>query len=80
MTPSKPERRPGRVADLTPDELRTLIGEEVEGNLMEMFGDPDAGLELRPEFIAELRKQQEEVAACERGTPLSDVLRELHLD
>lgn len=39
-----------RVSDLSVDELRTLIQESVTQTLMELFRDPDAGLELREDF------------------------------
>jgi hypothetical protein len=44
------------VADLTVDELRTLIREVVIQTFLEMFGDPDEGLELSDEFILELQR------------------------
>jgi hypothetical protein len=37
------------VKDLSVEELRSLIGEVVEEKLRELLGDPDAGLEIRPE-------------------------------
>lgn len=43
-----------KVADLTPEELTALIRESVEAVLIEHFGDPDAGLELREELRARL--------------------------
>jgi len=39
------------VAELTPAELRALIAEVVDERLVELLGDPDEGLELRPEFV-----------------------------
>jgi hypothetical protein len=38
------------VADLTVDELRDLIKEVVTQTILEIFGDPDEGLELREEI------------------------------
>lgn len=38
------------VAELTPPELRALIQEVVRETLTELLGDPDEGLEVRPEF------------------------------
>ena len=43
------------------------------------LSDPDAGLSLRPGFVARLRRQAKRVAAGDRGTPLEEVLRELSL-
>ena len=39
-----------RVADLTVEELRSLIKEVVTQTLLEMFADPDKGLELREDI------------------------------
>lgn len=38
------------VKDLSVEELRSLIGEIVEEKLRELLGDPDEGLEIRPEI------------------------------
>jgi len=38
------------VSDLSVGELRTLIQESVKQTLMELFRDPDEGLELREDF------------------------------
>jgi hypothetical protein len=68
-----------RISDLTVDEFRTLIRETVREVLEELveIDDPDDGLEFRPE-VAEYLKE----ALRERkpGTPLEDVMRDLHLD
>lgn len=72
----KPVRRPATVAEMTPEQLRRLI----EQVLDERLGDPDAGLELRPEVVAGLREQDARVAAGERGKPLADVMKELGLE
>jgi hypothetical protein len=53
------------VADLTVDELRDLIREVVAQTMLELFGDPDAGLELREEFKVKLRKS---FIAVQEGT------------
>ena len=38
------------VAEMTATQLRELIQSAVKETLQEILGDPDAGLELRPEF------------------------------
>lgn len=38
------------VAEMTALQLRTLIRSALKEALQEVLGDPDAGLELRPEF------------------------------
>lgn len=52
------------VAELTPNELRALVAEVVHEQLVELLGDPDEDLELRPEFVQLL---QERVAHFEKG-------------
>jgi hypothetical protein len=65
------------VAQMTPSELQDLIEEAVERKMFEIFGDPDAGLELREEVRERLIRQQREVAAGKLGRPLDEVAREL---
>ena len=43
------------VADLTIDEFINLIQEVVTETILELFGDPDEGLELREEIKERLR-------------------------
>jgi len=52
-----------KVGDLTIDELEDLI----EARILEVLGDPDAGLELRDEVKERLRSS---LAAVERGQRL----------
>lgn len=42
-----------KVADLSTDELKELIGKIIEDKLKELI-DPDAGLKLREDFIQDL--------------------------
>lgn len=42
-----------KVADLSKDEFKKLIGEVIEEKLRDLL-DPDYGLELREDFIAKL--------------------------
>ncbi|MEW5718111.1 MAG: hypothetical protein AB1817_05775 [Chloroflexota bacterium] len=60
------------------EHLKDLMKQAVREVLEEQaaLGDPDAGLELRPEFVAELEEQERRVAAGERGKPLAQVLRD----
>jgi hypothetical protein len=55
------------VADLTVDELKSLIREVVTQTILEIFGDPDEGLELREEIKDRLRRS---LAAAQAGTKL----------
>lgn len=43
-----------KVADLSKEELKTLISEAVEEKFRELF-DPDYGLKLREEFVKRLK-------------------------
>ncbi len=62
------------------EELEGWIEHIVDQRLVELFGDPDEGLELREELVERLRKQQKQVAAGERGQPMEEVFKELRLD
>jgi hypothetical protein len=68
------------VAQMSKDELRELIETSLEQKLLEMFGDPDEGLEIRKSLRDRLVRQQKTVASGERGQPLEDVVRQLGLD
>jgi hypothetical protein len=69
-----------RVADMTKDELREFIRETVREMLEEYeeTGDPDEGLELRPEVAERLRAALKEDIG--QGVTLDDVVRTLGLD
>lgn len=41
---------------MTTTQLNKKIGDIVEQKLLEFFGDPDAGLEVRKSFLADLQK------------------------
>lgn len=43
------------ITEMTVAELKALIRETIEEALWEILADPDAGLELRPEFEKPLR-------------------------
>ena len=57
------------VAEMTAMQLKKLIQSAVKETLQEVLGDPDAGLELRPEFEERLR--QATAYAAEGGRLLS---------
>jgi len=64
------------VAEMTATQLKTLIQSAVKEAMQEFLGDPDAGLELRPEFEERLR---EAVAYVASGQPLLS-LKELRAE
>ena len=66
-----------KVKDLTTDDLRVLIAEVVEEKLKELLGDPDWGLELRPEVAERLRRSLAAMERGEKGRPMEEVARRL---
>lgn len=71
---------PSKVAELTTDELREIIESSIERKLTEMFGDPDAGLEISDSLRLQLERQTEAFKKGKRGKPLEDVIKRLELD
>lgn len=67
------------VAEMTTRELRDMVGNLIEEKLIEMFGDPDQGLELQDSLRERLLRQKRETAAGERGEDFNDVARRLGL-
>ena len=49
-----------KVADLSISELETFISVTIQGILDEILGDPDEGLEIRPEVIERIKKSRRE--------------------
>ena len=64
------------VADLTIAEFRALV-REIVAEVVEELIDPDEGLEVRPEFIEEMK---ELLASDEPTIPAEEVYRQLGLD
>ncbi len=74
-----------KVSDLTVEELRSLIRETVAETLSSLLSatddvDPDAGKELRPEFLGPLLESYKKTQMGERGIPASVVAKELGID
>ncbi len=67
------------VADLTVEEFRELVREVVLQTLAELLRDPDQGLALREEFVAELQRSLEEVKAGEETIPAEEIATKLGL-
>ncbi len=70
---------PIRVAEMTDDELREMIGLVVEQKLLELFGDPDEGLILTKTLRNRLLRQRKATAKGERGELFEDVVARLGL-
>ena len=68
-----------KVADLTVQEFKELVREVVIQTLLEMFGDPDEGPELREDFAAELQRSLTTVEAGGETIPVQDVATRLGL-
>lgn len=47
-----------KIKDLSLEELKTFIDEAVDMRLAERLGDPDVGLNVKPEVIEEIRKSR----------------------
>ena len=62
------------VADLTVAELREMIRAAVVEALAELIEDPDEGLELREEFVEELKRR---MRSDKPAVPLEEVYRRL---
>lgn len=71
---------PSRVADLTVDEFKGLIHEVVTETILELFGDPDIGLELREDMKANLQRSLTAVQAGGETIPAEVVAAKLGLD
>ena len=69
-----------KVADITVNELKKLIREEVKQTITEVFTDPDDGLELRDEFRSDLQRSLAEVEAGSKTKSAQEVATKLGLD
>ena len=67
------------VARMTQEQLREMISETVEEKLIELLGDPDAGLAIRKSLRARLLRQRRKVVQGDRGDSLDAVARKLGL-
>jgi hypothetical protein len=68
------------VAHMTKSELRQMIETIIEQKLLELLGDPDAGLPIRKSVHDRLVRQKQAVVKGQRGEPLEDVLQRLGLE
>lgn len=63
------------VAEMTTDELQTMIEALIDRKLREWLGDPDEGLVLREELQARIMRQRTAFAAGERGSSIEDLMQ-----
>jgi hypothetical protein len=68
------------VAEMTPEELKEMLGELIEAKLTEFLGDPDEPTSLRESLRERLQLQRSAVERGERGEALDDVTRQFGLD
>lgn len=79
-TLTRKRRRAGtKVGEMTKEELQAMI-EGLIDRKMAQWLDPDAGLELRPEIVASIKRQRKEYAAGKHGKSLDEVAARLGLD
>jgi hypothetical protein len=64
-----------KVKELSLEELRTFINEAVDMRLEARLGDPDAGLDVRPEVVKRIRKSRR----CKTTIPAEEVAKRLGL-
>jgi len=67
------------VAEMTARELREMVGDLIEEKLVELFGDPDQGLDLDDSLRDRLLRQKQAVASGDRGQAFDEVVRRLGL-
>lgn len=67
------------ISGLTVSQLEALIERVVERKLIHLLGDPDRGLELKPNIKAKLRRSITAIKRGERGIPAKHVAKELGL-
>jgi hypothetical protein len=77
--PAAPERalEDVSVAEMTAQELKVLIQSALREALEEVLGDPDADLELRPEFEDRLRQAVDYVASGGRLLSMEELISQL---
>ena len=64
-----------RIRDLSLEELKVFINEAVDQRLEERFGDPDIGLEVKPEIIEKIRR----IKRKKEYSPVEDAAQRLGL-
>ena len=67
------------VSEMTAEELQEVVSSAVERKIVQLLGDPDAGLVLRADVKKRLLRQKRAVAKGTRGEPLEAVLRRMKL-
>lgn len=67
-----------KVTELTVEELKIIIDDIIDEKFLEWFGDPDEGLELKPEVIRGLRESMRRIReGKEKLIPMEEVLKKI---
>lgn len=67
-----------KVTELTVEELKIVIDDIIDEKFLEWFGDPDEGLELKPEVIRGLRESMRRIReGKEKLIPAEEVLKDI---
>ncbi len=77
MTSSNVSTGATKVADLTINEFRELVQKVVIQTLSEMMSDPDEGLELRDDFVEELKQSLADLEAGGKTALMQKVAEKL---
>ncbi len=64
-----------KVKELSLEDLKSFINEAVDSRLEERLGDPDVGLEVKPEAVSAIRKSRRNKATI----PAEEVAKSLGL-
>ncbi|MBW8877311.1 MAG: hypothetical protein JF614_20290 [Acidobacteria bacterium] len=67
------------VGEMSPEELKEMLGELIEAKLIEILGDPDELLSLREPLRERLELQRSAIVRGERGESFDDVALRLGL-
>jgi len=66
------------ILTMTREELAQMVSSVVEQKLVELFGDPDDGMELKSTLRKRLVRQKKSVAKGERGEDFAIVTKRLN--
>ncbi|MBI4188868.1 MAG: hypothetical protein HY529_06645 [Chloroflexi bacterium] len=67
-----------KITELTVEDLKIIIDDIVDEKFLEWFGDPDEGLELKPEVIRGLRESMRRIRdGKEKLIPMEEVLKDI---
>lgn len=69
-----------KVIELTLEQLKVLVDGLVEDKIEQMLGDPDKGLEVKPDVLRELKASLAAARRGKRGIPLEQLAKELGLN